>query len=339
MSFAAVIAIVALHNAKPVRDFLAPREENWIRWFLRRVLMLFITGLVIEIALTPIVLFHFHRAGLYGAFANVIAIPLVTFVSMPLIAVALFLDLFGVGAPAWWLAGESLDLLLGIAHFTAAQPGAVKMVPHMGLATVMFFVAGGLWLALWRSKARLLGLLPVLIGTLALWFASAPDLLIARDGRGIGLVGSDGRLFVLHDKPGSYAQDSISELAGTRVAPISMTDWPRARCSSDFCSLPIMRGGESWHLLVARTRQRIDERALAAACEKADIVLADRWLPRSCKPKWLKADKRFLANNGGATVYLSDRRIETVAAQQGAHGWWKARSMRSENENGKGARP
>ena len=57
MSFAAVIAIVALHNAKPVRDFLAPREEAWLRWFARRVLMLFVTGLVIEIALTPIVLF------------------------------------------------------------------------------------------------------------------------------------------------------------------------------------------------------------------------------------------------------------------------------------------
>ncbi len=30
MSFAAVIAIVALHNAQPVRDFLAPREEGWL---------------------------------------------------------------------------------------------------------------------------------------------------------------------------------------------------------------------------------------------------------------------------------------------------------------------
>ena len=322
MSFAAVMAIVALHNANRVRDFLSPREESKARWLARRVLMLFVTGLVIEIALTPIVLFHFHRAGLYGAFANVIAIPLVTFISMPLIAIALLFDLVGLGAPLWWLAGQSLDLLLAIAHTTAAQPGAVKLVPHIGLTTVMVFVAGGLWLALWRGKARSLGFLPALVGTLMLVTARAPDILITRDGRDVGLVGETGQLFLLRDSPGSYAQQNIGELTGTKAAPVSMTRWPRARCSNDFCSLPMDREGRTWHLLVARNRQRIDERALASACEKADIVIADRWLPRSCKPRWLKADGRFIAENGGTTVYLSEGSIETVASRQGQHGWW-----------------
>ncbi len=323
MSFAAVMAIVALHNAKRVRDFLAPREESKARWLARRVLMLFVTGLVIEIALTPIVLFHFHRAGLYGAFANVIAIPLVTFISMPLIAIALLFDLLGLGAPFWWLAGQSLDLLLAIAHTTASQPGAVKLVPHIGLTTVMVFVAGGLWLALWRGKARLLGLLPALVGVLMLLSARAPDILITRDGRDVGLVGEEGELFVLRDSPGSYAQQNIGELAGTKAAPLSMTRWPGARCSNDFCSLPMTREGRTWHLLVARTRQRIDERALASACEKADIVIADRWLPRSCKPRWLKADGRFIAGNGGTALYLAEERTDTVASRQGQHGWWE----------------
>jgi competence protein ComEC len=71
MSFAAVIAIVALHGAKPVRNFLAPREEGWAAWTARRAAMLLLTGIVIELALMPIVLFHFHRAGIYGALANV----------------------------------------------------------------------------------------------------------------------------------------------------------------------------------------------------------------------------------------------------------------------------
>ena len=52
-----------------------------------------------------------------------IGIPLTTFLCMPLIALALFLDLFGLGAPAWFFAGLSLDALIGIAHFTAQQPG------------------------------------------------------------------------------------------------------------------------------------------------------------------------------------------------------------------------
>lgn len=328
MSFAAVISIVALHNSSPVREFLAPREEQWGRWLGRRVLMLFITGLVIEIALTPIVLFHFHRAGIYGAFANVIAIPLVTFVSMPLIAIALCFDLVGLGSPFWWLVGKSLDLLLAIARTTAAQPGAVKLMPHIGILNVLLFVAGGLWLALWKGRGRLWGLAPALLGAALLSQASAPDLLIARDGADVGLVDPAGSLYVLRNKPGSYAQENLVELAGAEALPRSMADWPGARCSSDFCSIPMRRSDKVWHLLVARSRERIDERALAAACERSDIVIADRWLPRSCRPRWLKADGRYLDAQGGTTIYLEDRRIETVAAHQGMHGWWQAPERR-----------
>ena len=164
MSFLAGIAIVALHGCKPVREFLKPRDEGWVKRTGRQTLMLLVTGLVIEIALMPIVLFHFHRAGVCGALANVIAIPLVTFVSMPLIALALVLDVVGLGAPAWWLVGKSLDLMLGIAHFTASQPGAVKLMPQMGGVTFALFLAGGIWLALWRGKPRLLGFVLAALG-------------------------------------------------------------------------------------------------------------------------------------------------------------------------------
>ncbi|HSQ94960.1 MAG TPA: ComEC/Rec2 family competence protein [Croceibacterium sp.] len=134
LSFAAEIAVVALHGSAPVRAFFAPREEAWITRIGRRTVMLLLTGFIIELWLMPIVLFHFHRAEIYGAFANVIAIPLVEVVSMPLIALALTLDLLGLGAPAWWLAGKSLEFMLWIAHLAASQPGAVRLMPQMAWA-------------------------------------------------------------------------------------------------------------------------------------------------------------------------------------------------------------
>jgi competence protein ComEC len=76
MSFAAVITIAALHGAAPVKALLARREEGLAARLARGALALLLTGLAIELALMPIVLFHFHRAGVYGAFANVLAIPL-----------------------------------------------------------------------------------------------------------------------------------------------------------------------------------------------------------------------------------------------------------------------
>ncbi|WP_100261244.1 ComEC/Rec2 family competence protein [Qipengyuania seohaensis] len=322
MSFSAVIAIIALHNSAPVRAFLAPREESGARWLARRTLMLFVTGLVIEIALTPVVLFHFHRSGLYGAFANVLAIPLVTFVSMPLIALALIFDLVGAGAPFWWLVGVSLDLLIGLAHFTASQPGAVKLVPHMGLGIIALFVAGGLWLALWRGNARLWGLLPAGVGAISLAVSPVPDLLVTRDGGNLGLVDEQGRLFVLRGAPGTYARTNIVELAGSEIEPERIQSYQGARCSSDFCTIRLTGNDRDWIVLVALNKQRIDERQLAAACELSDIVVADRWLPRSCMPRWLKVDRRYLERNGGIALYLGEERVRTVAASQGEHGWW-----------------
>ncbi|WP_374405526.1 ComEC/Rec2 family competence protein [Pelagerythrobacter sp.] len=323
MSFAAVLAIVALHTSAPVKAFLAPREESWLARVGRRAAMLLAMGFVIEIALMPIVMFHFHRAGLYGALANMIAIPLVTFVSMPAIALALALDLAEAGAPAWWVAGKSLDLLLGIAHFTASQPGSVKLAPQMSLGTIALFVGGGLWLALWRGRARLLGFAPAALATMLLVATPVPDMLISGDGRHVGIAGKGDRLLMLRDTRSGFTRDNLLELAALEDEPVPIEEWPSARCSRDFCTLALERGGRRWALLMARSRDMVEERALAAACDRADIVVADRFLPRSCHPRWLRADRRLLEQTGGLSLYLDEPRIAAVADTQGEHGWWR----------------
>jgi competence protein ComEC len=273
----------------------------------------------------PIVLFHFHRAGIYGALANVAAIPLVTFVSMPLIALALLLDVIGAGAPAWWVAGKSLELLLWIADFTAGQPGAVRLMPQMSGTAFALFLAGGLWLALWRGRTRLLGLLPAALATALLLATPVPDLLISGDGRHVGITGEDERLLVLRETRSEFTRDNLLELAGVAGEPVPLAEWPDARCSADFCVIGVERGGRDWQVLMSRSRAQIEERALAAACERADIVVADRWLPFSCRPRWLKADGRMLARSGGLAIVLHGQRVAAVADSQGEHGWWKGR--------------
>ena len=79
LSFAAVTAIIALHENPLIKKLVSRREESFWARSGRFIFVLFITGLVVEIALMPIALFHFHKAGLYGALANIVAIPLTTF--------------------------------------------------------------------------------------------------------------------------------------------------------------------------------------------------------------------------------------------------------------------
>ena len=328
MSFAAVLAIVALHGTTRVKAFLAPREESGLARNGRRMAMLLVTGLVIEIALMPIVLFHFHRAGVFGAFANMVGIPLTTFLSMPLIALALLLDSVGLGGPVWYLAGKSLDLLIGIAHFTAAQPGAVKMMPQMDMGLFALFVGGGIWFGLWSGRVRYWGLGAWSVAAALFAMTPTPDILISGDGRHVGITHTGDRLLVLRDSRSDYARDNLLELAGMDGEPVPIREWPGAQCSRDFCSITIERGGRDWHVLMGYSRERIEERALSAACERSDIVIAGRYLPRSCRPRWLKADRSLLDQSGGLSINLASGTIQRVADSQGEHGWWRVQDER-----------
>lgn len=329
MSFAAVIAIVALHGSAPMRALNAPREQAWWAKGLRQLAGLLLTGVVIELALMPIGLFHFHRAGVYGALANVVAIPLTTLASMPLIALALLADGVGAGAPFWWLAGKSLELLLALAHWTSAIPGAVTMMPSMGRGAFALFLFGGLWLALWQGRVRLWGLVPAIAGLLLLSQVRAPDLLISGDGRHVGITGAipEG-LLVLRESRSDYARDNLTESAGMNGETRMLADWPSARCNRDFCAVELERGGRRWQMLIGRGTDYVAERALAAACERADIVIAPRYLPYSCRPRWIKADRRMLDQSGGLAIDLIKGEVRSVAGDQGQHGWWKPPASR-----------
>lgn len=322
LSFAAIVAIVALHEHPRVRALLARREE-WLPSKLGRLLLgLVLTGLAVEIALAPIALYHFHRAGFYGAMANVIAIPLTTFVIMPLEALALLLDTMGLGAPVWALAGRALALLLGLAHWTAAAPGAVATLPTMPVGAFALMVAGGLWALLWRTRWRRWGLVPLAAGALWAIATPPPDLIVTGDGRHLALRMADGELAILRDRAGDYVRDMLGEASGEEAALSALDELPGAVCSRDLCLADVERGGRRWRILATRSRDLVPIEAFNRACAEADIVVSDRRLPRSCVPRWLKADRILLQSTGGLAIILGKRPIvATVTQRTGRHPW------------------
>jgi competence protein ComEC len=327
LSFAAITAIVALHEHPRVRALLARRDEGVAQKLARGLGALILTGVAVELALVPIGLYHFHKAGLYGALANIVAIPLTTFVIMPLEALALFLDLAGLGAPAWWLTGQALALLLHLAHATAAAPGAVAMLPTMPVAAFALMVAGGLWLALWRTGWRRWGLVPIAAGALWALATPPPDLIVTGDGRHLALSAPGGDMAILRDRAGDYVRSMMAEVSGTEDAMVPLAAFPGATCSRDLCAADFVRNGRRWRILATRTGDFVDFAPLARACAAADIVVSDRRLPRTCVPRWFKADRAFLQRTGGLTITLGTTPgVATVAGRVGRHPW-AAREM------------
>ncbi len=321
-SFAAVTSIVALHSTGWARRAFQRRDDGFPMRVGRALLALLATGIAVELALTPLALYHFHKAGLYSVAANLIAIPLTTFVVMPLLGGALLLDLVGLGAPLWYLTGLAIDGLLLLAHTVGYSKGAVAMLASMPRWAFAMMVFGMLWICLWNSRARLLGLAPFALGAAAAALAPTPDLLVTRDGTHLAVVTDGGTPLLLRERSGDFIRRLISEAAGYDDDPPALSSAPSTHCSRDACVAIVEGEGRNWRLLATRSTVQIDWVPLVRACAQADIVVSDRWLPRGCTPKWLKLDRKTLERTGGVAIYLdAEPRVATVAERIGRHPW------------------
>jgi competence protein ComEC len=317
LSFAAVTAIVALYEHPRVRTWFGPREEAWWRRAGRSLGSLLLTGVLVEAALLPIAAYHFHKAGLYGALANIVAIPLTTFVVMPAEAGALILDALGLGAPLWWVAEQGLALLLWVARTVAAAPGAVAAVPGMPAGAFALCVVGGLWLALWRSEWRVWGLVPVAAGLAWALATPAPDLVVTGDGRHLGIRTQAEGVAILRDRAGDYVRDTLAEGGGVDGEPVPLSDLPEARCNRDLCW--VARNG--WRVLATRSGDLVPAWELGPLCRRVDVVVSERRLPRGCRGRWLTLDRTTLARTGGVAVTFATGRVVTVRGAGDRHPW------------------
>jgi competence protein ComEC len=325
MSFAAVIGIVALYESRLGRWLTQAREdERWWQWLLRALASLLASGLVAEFALSGIGLYHFGRSGLYGIAANIIAIPFTSFVVMPALLLALLAEAVGLGW-LWPLAGWAMQRLIDIADITAALPGAVITSAAIPAPAYALGLAGGLWIALWRSAARWWGIVPLLAAVLIARIGPVPDLLVSGDGRHVVVLQPDGRVAHSRERVGRYLLENWAESVGVSAdEALWLGTIPGARCSADACVADVARGGRRWRLLATTSRNLIDRREFAPACTAADIIVSDRRLPGWCQPRWLKLDAAALAATGAVTIRLQQRQITTASESVGDRPWQSA---------------
>lgn len=317
LSFAAVTALVTLYASKPFKRRFERREESLPAAASRALGAMIATGLAVELALMPFALYHFHRAGLYGVAANLVAIPLTTFVIMPLEASALLLDSLGLGAPLWTLTGWAIALLLKLAHLVAGTAGATAILPAMPRSGFVLIVAGGLWLCLWSKSWRWWGAAPVAAGILLTLAEPLPDLLVTGDGKHLAVIDRQGTPWILRDRAGDFVREMMAENAGFDGDPPPLAAYPGARCSRDSCVANV--GPRT--LLALRSTQRLDWEELTTACRAADIVVADRRLPRACRGRWLTLDGPALARSGGLILHVEEGRVDSVAARLRSLPW------------------
>lgn len=161
--------------------------------------------------------------------------------------------------------------------------------------------------------------------------APRPDILVTGDGKHLALVAADGQLSLLRGKASDFVRDMISEKAGSNAVATPIEEWPGAKCTSDNCIITIAAPNRTWTILATRTAYQVPAMEMAAACRRVDIVISDRWLPQSCQPKWIKADRALLEQTGGLAIYLAEQRVITVNENRTHMPWVQAAKSTQQN--------
>lgn len=188
MSFAATTALVAVFE----RFSQMQRRRRMPRW-LAPVVSVVVSSAVAGAATGPVGMAHFNQMAQYGLLANLISVPVMGVLVVPMAVVAALLMPFGMDWLALSIMALGLDWILGVAHTVAGWNGATRPVVAPMPWALPLIAFGGLILCLWRGRGRLAGLTPMALGTL-LWIQSErPAVLISDSGTLVGVMTAEGR--------------------------------------------------------------------------------------------------------------------------------------------------
>jgi competence protein ComEC len=308
MSFAAVIALIAVYETGFGRP---PAGAGGLDWrLLMYVAGVVLTTIIASAATAPLAIYHFGRLPTFSILANVVAVPLTAFWIMPAGLLGMILMPFGLAG--WCLAfmGVGIEMMLAVAAWTADIPGAVLPVPRPPLATLVLVLLGGLWLAIWKTGWRRLGLLPVIIGILLAAAHRQPDMLVDARGMIVAARLEDGRLALSPWKKDSWVTKGWLRGAGETAPSAWPESWAAASpdLGCDELGCIYRRNGMS----VALIRRAS---ALPQDCLRNDLVIS---YPRieACADRTPLIGPKTLRRSGGLALWIGPDRITRTSVRE-----------------------
>jgi len=325
MSFAAVVGLIAFYEATADWWKKHFRDADWSKRYSLYLLACFSTSLVASLATAPFALYHFSRMPLLGGLAaNMVAVPISSFVTFPAGLFACLLMPFGLEKWPLVAAEKSLDVFMYVAEVVAAWPYAGYETNAWPGWVLGIMTLGGLWVFIWRGYIRWLGLAPVAAGVVLMALIARPDVLVAASGDLFAVRAPDGKLWFSSLSSEKFVREQWLKREGHTTDGFDV--WPKAHLAGgqgDFLSCDD-------EVCVYRLRERTvafirAPDAIEKHCQTADILVAKAAikLPPNCRKKTTVIDRWALRDNGAHIVYIAPDalRVVNVRDTRGTRPW------------------
>lgn len=273
MSYAATLGLVAGYAAWRERSIHRERPKNpYLR--LAEAASTFFAGLLLSSLIGGAATFiysvgHFHRIPAYGLVGNLVAMPIISIVVMPMAVIAMMLMPFGLDWLPLKIMGWGIEWMIAMAAWVSGWDGDIVTGRLPAPAFVLIALGGGL-ICLFRTRLAFVGLLPVAAGT-ALAMAdgpmSRPQLLVSEDAKLVALVSGDGAATNRPRPPGFlYDQWRRALQLSTHQPPRLLTDLDGGGQGESAAAPEVGHG---------KDRGRLSEAELARARSEIPAALAD----------------------------------------------------------------
>jgi competence protein ComEC len=282
---------------------------------------LFASSFIAGAATAPIAAFHFNQLSQYGLIANLGSVPVMGMLVMPAAVLAGLLSPFGLDAWAFWIMGQGVHWILGVAHFVAGLNGSTIAVPQGGAFVLPLIGFGSVLFILWRGAFRWAG--PVLfLLAIGIWINTPrPEVLISDTGRLLGVMKEQGR--ALNRKRGSgFAALVWLENDGDKAEQIGAADRDAGFSDAMVMDIGVAKIGYVWP-------KKTPLSELESYCRKTDILISPNWkedLPGGC----IQISQSYLRRNGSVAIMITKGQVRVKTARQMAgariwNSWWLRR--------------
>ena len=321
MSFAAVAALVATYSAltdRTRRLAKQPSANAAVRMGAkvgRNVGGLALTSLVAGLATGLFAAYHFHRVAPFGLLANMLAMPLVSVLVMPMALLSMLAMPFGLESVPLQLMDRAIAPVIATAEWVAD----LKPAGNTGYVAPVAMAFGAMSLlcaTLLKSGLRLVAIPLATVSAAGLSTTWKPDVLILETGRQIAVSGDAGQLHLLRPKAekfstGIWKRAFWPELLDGANEPVDgekiAVRGQGFVCDRFGCSITA-KGLVVTHLT--------NTAVLAEDCRIADVIVVPYAMPSLCSflppdERPLAIDRMALERHGAYAISIATQSSET----------------------------
>ena len=310
MSFAAATGLVAIYEMmarerelkKMSGEIITPSFTIFPQ-YLKGIIS---TTLIASIAVAPFAAYHFNKLSQFSLLGNILAMPIVGLIIMPMVLLVLISLPFGLQSWPLKIMEYGLETMMNIAEFVSKLPYATQPIRQIPDISIILMVLGGLWLSIWLQTWRYYGLFLIAIGLAMSPMLRLPDILVDRDGKILAIHKDNGELATPNLRAGKFSLSKWMQIYGD-VRPLKQAKKNNIfRCDLQACA------AKTKGYLVSYIKH---PSAIQQDCRNSEIIITKLRVKQNCPSAKILIDQKQLEWSGAHAIYLYKNKIKVRTVQ------------------------